>query len=60
MLDGPNIGLVSARSNKSPVQDQFLVSTHMTEVKTGEATTGSVLFPLWLYAKNRVERMTVR
>lgn len=49
MLDGPNVGLVTARSNKSQTQDQFLVSTMMTEVKTGEATTGSVLFPLWLY-----------
>ncbi len=34
------------------MQDQFLVSTHMTEVKTGEATTGSVLFPLSLYAED--------
>ncbi len=49
MLAGPNVGLVSARSNKSQTQDQFLATSLMTEVKTGEATTGSVLFPLWLY-----------
>lgn len=49
MIAGPNLGLISARSNKSPTQDQFFVTNLMSEVKAGEATTGSVLFPLWLY-----------
>ncbi|WP_151526248.1 type ISP restriction/modification enzyme [Serinicoccus kebangsaanensis] len=55
MLDGANLGLVSARSNKSPVQDQFYVTDLMTEVKAGEATTGSVLFPLWLFPEPGVD-----
>lgn len=47
-LNDDNLGLISARSNKSAVQDQFFVSDRMSEVKAGEATTGSVMFPLWL------------
>ena len=49
MLAGGNLGFISARSNKSPTQDQFFVTDQMSEVKLGEATTGSVLFPLWLH-----------
>jgi len=49
MLEADNLGLVSARSNKSGTQDQFFVVDQMIEVKAGEATTGSVLFPLWLH-----------
>lgn len=49
MTAGPNLGLVSARTNKSPVQDQFLATTLITEAKTGESTTQSALFPLWRY-----------
>lgn len=48
MVDVNNIGLVSARSNKSSSQDQFFVSRNITEAKTGESTTQSVLFPLWV------------
>lgn len=49
MREPGNLGLISARSNKSSVQDQFFVTDLMSEVKAGEATTGSVLFPLWLH-----------
>jgi predicted helicase len=49
MMAGANLGLISARSNKSQIQDQFFVTDQMSEVKLGEATTGSVLYPLWLY-----------
>ncbi|GAA1146832.1 type ISP restriction/modification enzyme [Nesterenkonia lutea] len=59
MLSDENIGLISARSNKSGVQDQFLVTDLMTETKTGEATTGSVLFPLWLYADDEQDDETL-
>jgi predicted helicase len=52
MLAGPNLGLVSARSNKSPTQDQFFVSRLITEAKTGESTTQSALFPVWLYTSS--------
>ncbi|WP_157596627.1 type ISP restriction/modification enzyme [Saccharomonospora saliphila] len=60
MLKTDNIGLVSARSNKSSVQDQFFVSEHITEVKLGEATTGSVLFPLWVISDDDGTLFSVR
>lgn len=44
-----NIGFVSARSNKTSTQDQFFVSRYITEAKTGESSTQSRLFPLWVY-----------
>lgn len=49
MLMGENIGIVSARSNKSSDMDHFLCSRLITELKCGESTTGSCLFPLYLY-----------
>ena len=58
MIAGGNLGLISARSNKSPVQDQFFVTDLMSEVKAGESTTGSVLFPLWLQPGERLEGET--
>jgi predicted helicase len=48
-LIGNNIGLVSARSNKSQYMDHFFISKYITEIKCGESTTGSCLFPLYLY-----------
>ncbi|MGD0287629.1 MAG: type ISP restriction/modification enzyme [Acidimicrobiales bacterium] len=61
MLEGPNVGLVSARSNKSPIQDQFFVSRLITEAKTGESTTQSALFPVWCYpdvgSRDRVQAL---
>jgi predicted helicase len=48
MLGGTNVGLVTARSNRSPHQDQFLCSSLITEAKTGESTIQSYLFPLFL------------
>lgn len=44
-----NIGLVSARSNKSQNMDHFFVTNYMSETKAGESTTQSCLFPLYLY-----------
>ena len=49
MLLGQNRGLVSARSNKSSQMDHFLCSRYITELKCGESTTGSYLFPIYVY-----------
>jgi len=46
---GENIGLVTARSNKSDSCDHFFVSKYITEAKYGERTTQSAIFPLYLY-----------
>jgi type I restriction-modification system DNA methylase subunit len=44
-----NIGLVTARSNKNPQTDHFIVSKFLTEAKLGESSTQSSVFPLYLY-----------
>ena len=45
-----NIGFITGRSNKSPDEcSHFIVTQYMSEMKTGERTTGSYLFPLYLY-----------
>jgi predicted helicase len=49
MLAGDNLGLISARSNKSPEMNHFFCSRFIMETKCGEATTQSCLFPLYLY-----------
>lgn len=49
MLSGENIGLVSARSNKSETCDHFYISSNIMETKCGERTTQSAIFPLYLY-----------
>lgn len=48
MLNCYNIGLVSARSNRSPDPDHFFSTRYPSEAKAGEATTQSYLFPLYL------------
>ena len=49
MLAGENLGLITARSNKSGVMDHFFVTDKIMETKCGESTTQSALFPLYLY-----------
>jgi predicted helicase len=49
MLLGKNIGLITARSNKSSNMDHFFCTRFMMETKCGESTTQSCLFPLYLY-----------
>ena len=44
-----NLGLATARSNKNPIPDHFLVSDSITEAKFAESSTQSALFPLYLY-----------
>ncbi|MCT7466065.1 N-6 DNA methylase [Aliarcobacter cryaerophilus] len=49
-LGHKNIGLITAKSNKSNVVDHFFISNFMSEAKTGESTTQSYNFPLYLYS----------
>lgn len=45
----PNVALVTSRSNKSQIMDHFLVTNTISELKTGESTTNSSIFPLYQY-----------
>ena len=47
-----NLGLVTARSNKSPTTDHFYISQHIMEAKCGERSTQSAIFPLYLYSQD--------
>lgn len=48
-LKGDNIGLITARSNKSNTCDHFFISKNIMETKCGERTTQSAIFPLYIY-----------
>lgn len=48
-LEGTNLGLVTARSNKSDTCDHFYISKNIMETKCGERTTQSAIFPLYIY-----------
>lgn len=48
---GNNIGLITARSNKSDDCSHFYISRYMSEAKCGERTTQSAIFPLYLYSE---------
>jgi predicted helicase len=48
-LKGKNVGLITARSNKSENCDHFFISKNSMETKCGERTTQSAIFPLYLY-----------
>lgn len=58
MLAGKNIGLISARSNKSSDMNHFFCTRLMSETKCGESTTQSYLFPLYLYTSSSGTRQT--
>jgi len=45
-----NLGLITARSNKSSRMDHFFCSNNIMETKCGESTTQSYLFPLYFYS----------
>ncbi len=47
---GNNIGLATARSNKSDSCDHFFVVNTIMEAKCAERTTQSAVFPLYLYS----------
>lgn len=44
----PNLGIISARSNKSGRSDHFYITEHVAEAKCGESTTQSTIFPLFI------------
>jgi predicted helicase len=45
-----NLGLITARSNKSKQMNHFFCTRNIMETKCGESTTQSCLFPLYLYS----------
>lgn len=49
MLRGPNVILISARSEKSGTCSHFFTSDKIVETKCGERTTQSAVFPLYIY-----------
>ncbi|TRZ68551.1 MAG: DNA methyltransferase [Methanothrix sp.] len=49
MLAGKNLGLISARSNRSGAMDHFFVTSNIMETKCGESTTQSYIHPLYIY-----------
>jgi predicted helicase len=49
MLAGDNVGLITARSNKSETCDHFYITQNIMETKCGERTIQSALFPLYTY-----------
>ena len=56
-LKGENVGLVTARSNKSETCDHFFISKNMMETKCGERTTQSTILPLYLYPENNEKKL---
>lgn len=48
-MQGANVGLATARSNKNPEIDHFYISSNIMECKCAESSTQSGLFPLYLY-----------
>lgn len=53
MLQNDNLALISARSNKSDSMNHFFATNTISEAKTGESTTQSAIFPIYLYPSNR-------
>lgn len=60
MLNIPNnIALITARSNKSLVPDHFLVTNLISELKCGEASTGSSIYPLFVLDKKNKNQLNI-
>ncbi len=51
MLAGPNIALLTARSNKASGTDHFFCSNIISEAKCAEYSTQSAIFPLFTFRK---------
>jgi predicted helicase len=60
MLVPKNLGLVTARSNRSQEMDHFLCSRLPTETKCGESTIQSYLLPLYLMSGDSSESGTLQ
>lgn len=56
--DRENLGLISARSNKSQLMDHFFISDAIVETKCGESTTQSATFPLWRLSEEDTQEKT--
>ena len=52
-----NVGLVTARSNKSDSCDHFYITDSITEAKAGERTTQSATFPLYIYTVSKQQTL---
>ncbi|HYW15641.1 MAG TPA: type ISP restriction/modification enzyme [Allosphingosinicella sp.] len=50
---GSNLGICTARSNKSPSVDHFFITTKMMETKYAESSTQSAVFPLYRYLSTK-------
>jgi predicted helicase len=59
-LKGENIGLITARSNKSDICDHFYISKNIMETKCGERTTQSAIFPLYIYPNENGQKTIVQ
>lgn len=57
-VDSGNLGLISARSNKSQAMDHFFISDAIVETKCGESTTQSATFPLWRLSDEGAQEKT--
>jgi predicted helicase len=55
-IDHKNVGLITARSNKSETCDHFYISKNIMETKCGERTTQSAIFPLYIYPHNKAQQ----
>lgn len=51
MLEGDNLALLTARSNKSSGADHFFCTNLISEAKCAEYSTQSAVFPLYVYEK---------
>jgi predicted helicase len=60
MLSLENLGLITARSNRSPDMDHFFCSRLPTETKCGESTIQSYLLPLFLMPVDAHEEGTLQ
>lgn len=52
-INHKNLGLITARSNKSGRIDHFFITNKIMETKCGESTTQSAVFPLYIYLDNK-------
>jgi predicted helicase len=58
-INKKNIGLVTARSNKSETCDHFYITKNIMETKCGERTTQSAIFPLYLYPETNGQQQSL-
>jgi len=50
MLKGENLGLITAKTDKTGEATSAFITKYLSEAKAGESSTQSYLFPLYLYA----------